>query len=80
MNKKRVVITGLGVIGPLGIGVEKSWQALCEGKSGIHKKNTKKGSDAPKLYCNKINQKGVRHGKNEKRTRTKENRLQYLSI
>jgi len=33
--KRRVVITGLGAITPLGIGVERSWQSLCEGKSGI---------------------------------------------
>ena len=33
--KRRVVVTGLGAITPLGIGVEKSWQSLCQGKSGI---------------------------------------------
>lgn len=33
--KRRVVITGLGAITPLGIGVDKSWQSLCQGKSGI---------------------------------------------
>jgi len=33
--KRRVVVTGLGVITPLGVGVEKSWQSLCEGKSGV---------------------------------------------
>ena len=33
--KRRVVITGVGAITPLGIGVEESWQALCQGKSGI---------------------------------------------
>ena len=31
----RAVITGLGMVTPLGIGVGKSWQALCAGKSGI---------------------------------------------
>ena len=33
--KRRVVVTGLGAVTPLGIGVEKSWQSLCQGKSGI---------------------------------------------
>ncbi len=31
----RVVVTGLGMITPLGIGVEPTWQALLAGKSGI---------------------------------------------
>jgi len=34
--KRRVAVTGLGAITPLGIGVEKSWQSLCQGKSGIN--------------------------------------------
>jgi len=33
--KRRVVVTGLGAITPLGIGVDISWQSLCQGKSGI---------------------------------------------
>ena len=32
---KRVVITGLGLITPLGIGVDDTWTALCKGQSGI---------------------------------------------
>ena len=32
---RRVVITGVGVVTPLGIGVEESWQALCQGKSAV---------------------------------------------
>lgn len=33
--KRRVVVTGLGLITPLGIGVEASWSAAIAGKSGI---------------------------------------------
>jgi 3-oxoacyl-[acyl-carrier-protein] synthase II len=32
---RRVVITGLGMLSPLGIGVKANWDAVCEGKSGI---------------------------------------------
>ena len=33
--ERRVVITGVGLITPLGIGVEETWPALCAGKSGV---------------------------------------------
>lgn len=35
MSKRRVVVTGLGVLSPVGTGVEKFWNSLKEGKSGI---------------------------------------------
>ncbi|MFA5069524.1 MAG: beta-ketoacyl-ACP synthase II [Candidatus Omnitrophota bacterium] len=33
--KRRVVITGLGVVSPIGNGKESFWQSLCAGRSGI---------------------------------------------
>jgi 3-oxoacyl-[acyl-carrier-protein] synthase II len=35
MNKRRVVITGMGVITSLGETVDEMWESLCAGKSGI---------------------------------------------
>ena len=32
---RRVVITGLGLVTPVGTGLEKSWAAICAGQSGI---------------------------------------------
>ncbi len=35
MTKRRVVITGLGAVTPVGIGVDKFWSSLLNGKSGV---------------------------------------------
>jgi len=35
MSKRRVVITGLGMVTPVGLNVEDSWQAILHGNSGV---------------------------------------------
>ena len=35
MSKRRVVVTGLGIVSPLGSSVAKAWDAVCNGRSGI---------------------------------------------
>ena len=35
MTGRRVVVTGLGIVSPVGIGVDASWDALVAGRSGI---------------------------------------------
>ena len=35
MSKRRVVVTGLGIVSPVGIGIPLAWQNIVAGKSGI---------------------------------------------
>ena len=35
MSRRRVVVTGMGMISPIGHNVDESWQAALAGKSGI---------------------------------------------
>jgi 3-oxoacyl-[acyl-carrier-protein] synthase II len=37
LNTRRVVVTGLGLVTPIGIGVEAVWRAIEEGRSGIRR-------------------------------------------
>ncbi len=55
MNK-RVVITGMGVIAPNGIGKEAFWEALRTGKSGIKKITSFNASGFPCQIAGEINE------------------------
>lgn len=53
---RRVVITGLGLVTPLGNGVEASWKRLIAGKSGIRRIDTFDVSDFPSKIAGLIPQ------------------------
>jgi 3-oxoacyl-[acyl-carrier-protein] synthase II len=37
MEKRRVVITGMGVVAPTGVGIDNFWDSLVHGRSGVRK-------------------------------------------
>jgi 3-oxoacyl-[acyl-carrier-protein] synthase II len=48
MSERRVVITGMGVVSPIGIGLDSFWSSLIEGKSGIKRISS---LDPSEFYC-----------------------------
>ena len=52
LMKKRIVVTGLGIVSPLGIGVNENWNRYFSGISGIKKFETD-GND-PGTYAGKV--------------------------
>ncbi len=51
---RRVVVTGLGVVSPLGTGTEKNWTAVTSGKSGIGKITRFDASDLPTQIAGEV--------------------------
>jgi 3-oxoacyl-[acyl-carrier-protein] synthase II len=52
--KRRVVVTGLGLITPLGTGLQKTWEAICKGASGIDRITTFDVSDYPAQMAGEV--------------------------
>ncbi len=46
-SKRQVVISGIGVVSPLGIGADKTWEGLSAGRSGISRVDLLKASALP---------------------------------
>jgi 3-oxoacyl-[acyl-carrier-protein] synthase II len=52
--KRRVVVTGLGLITPLGTGIQKTWEAICKGASGIDRITAFDPSDYPAQMAGEV--------------------------
>ena len=54
MSKRRVVVTGLGTINPLGNSVSESWQKLINGVSGISQINSFDTENLPVTFAGEV--------------------------
>src|SRR5579862_9707237 len=52
--KKRVVVTGLGMVTPLGLNVVDTWNAILAGKSGVHRIDRFDPSDINCHICSNV--------------------------
>ncbi len=50
----RVVVTGLGLLTPLGLSVEENWEALMEGRSGIGRLTRFSSDNLPSQLCGEV--------------------------
>jgi len=55
LSKRRVVITGLGILSPIGIGVEKNWTNIIAGKSGIAPIENFDATGFPATFAGEVN-------------------------
>ena len=53
-NIPRVVVTGLGLVTPLGVSIDENWNALMEGKSGIGPVTRFDSSRLPTKICGEV--------------------------
>ncbi|MBF0484820.1 MAG: beta-ketoacyl-ACP synthase II [Candidatus Omnitrophica bacterium] len=80
MTKKRVVITGMGVVSPVGSGVEKFWQALLEGKSGVGPITTFDVTHYPTRFAAEVKDYNAEEHFNPKDARNKAKFVQYAIV
>jgi 3-oxoacyl-[acyl-carrier-protein] synthase II len=54
LNKQRVVVTGLGMVSPLGLTVEDTWKHILAGKSSVSQIDHFDASDLSSRICSRI--------------------------
>ncbi len=77
MNKRRVVVTGLGLVTPVGLNVADSWKAILAGKSGVTAIDHFDASDLSCKICARVKNFDPLPYMNEKEARKRDVFIQY---
>ncbi|MEQ9618717.1 MAG: beta-ketoacyl-ACP synthase II [Deltaproteobacteria bacterium] len=76
MNK-RVAVTGIGLVTPLGIGNKETWDAICEGRGGVHRTTKFDPSEHKTQFAAEINDFNPELFMNPKEARKTDTFIQY---
>lgn len=77
MSKRRVVVTGMGMVTPLGLDVGSTWQAILAGKSGVKLIDHFDASDLSCRICSRVKDFDATKYMPEKETRKRDFFIQY---
>ncbi|MHB8741745.1 MAG: beta-ketoacyl-ACP synthase II [Sulfuricaulis sp.] len=78
MSKRRVVITGLGIVSPLGLGVAENWRNIITGKSGITRVTHFDTTGYPSMIAGEVkNFNPTQYGISEKEARRMDRFIQF---
>jgi len=77
LTKRRVVVTGLGLITPLGQEVETTWKAILAGKSGVASIDHFDASDLNSKICSRVKNFDASLYMPEKEARKRDSFIQY---
>lgn len=77
MSKRRVVVTGLGMVSPLGLNVDDTWKAILAGKSGVSRIEHFDASDINCQICSTVKNFDPLVYMTEKEARKKDIFIQY---
>ena len=77
MSKRRVVVTGMGMVTPLGDDVNQTWQAILAGKSGVARIDHFDASDLSCQICSRVKHFDTSRYMSEKDTKKRDLFIQY---
>ena len=80
MTKRRVVVTGMGLISPIGHTVEESWQAAVAGRSGIGLNESFDTTDYSVKICGSVRDFDISTFMNPKEARRIDEFIQLASL
>jgi 3-oxoacyl-[acyl-carrier-protein] synthase II len=77
LSKRRVVVTGLGMVSPVGLNVDDTWKAILAGKSGVTRIEQFDASDISCQICSSVKHFDPLVYMTEKEARKKDIFIQY---